>query len=150
VVDQNNEPVVGVSVYPGGARILVRRAARRVRGAGTSTDDQGAYRLERVQPGRAYTVMASGLGARFRRFRTRPWTRRCACRAVVPTYYPNARSIDGAEPVVLRPGERRDGVDIRLTRSPAFCLEGLLEGISRAGRRALQYRRDAAGQRKKR
>jgi hypothetical protein len=48
--------------------------------------------------------------------------------AVVPTYYPNARSIDGAEPVVLRPGERREGVDIRLTRSAAFCVDAMLEG----------------------
>jgi hypothetical protein len=32
--------------------------------------------------------------------------------------------------LVLRPGERREGVDIRMTRSPAFCLDGVLEGPS--------------------
>jgi hypothetical protein len=47
---------------------------------------------------------------------------------VVPTWYPNAPTIDGAAPLVLRPGERRDGVDIRIAKVAAYCTEGTAEG----------------------
>ena len=45
----------------------------------------------------------------------------------VPTYYPSSPSIEGAEPVVLRPGEVREGMDIRMARSPSFCIDGMVE-----------------------
>ena len=127
VVDQNNEPVVGIAVYLV-AREYSYGALRAVFAGAGYTDDQGAYRLQRVPPGRAYAVMAQ------RRWRTlpaisdSPLDAALRLPAVLPTYYPNARSIDGAEAVVLRPGEQREGVDIRLTRSAAFCLDGVLEG----------------------
>ena len=48
--------------------------------------------------------------------------------AVVPTYYPNSRTAEGAEPLTVRPGELREGIDIHLARSPSFCLEGVTRG----------------------
>ena len=50
--------------------------------------------------------------------------------AFVPTYYPNAAAIDGAEMITLKPGEVRDGVDIRVLRSPSFCLDATVVGAS--------------------
>ncbi|MCX6632042.1 MAG: carboxypeptidase-like regulatory domain-containing protein [Candidatus Solibacter sp.] len=132
VVDENREPVVGLAVFLV-AREYSHGALRAVFTGVGNTDDQGAYRLERVQPGRAYAVLAQ------RRYRglppisDSPLDPELRLPAVVPTYYPNARSMDGAELQVLRPGEQREGVDIRLTRSAAFCLDGVLEGASGPG-----------------
>jgi Carboxypeptidase regulatory-like domain len=132
VLDQNNEPVVGIYVFLV-AREYSYGALRAVFANATATDDQGEYRLTRVQPGRTYAVMA-GRGPRaLPALSDSPLGPELRLPAVVPTYYPNARSVDGAEAVVLRPGEQRESVDIRLTRSAAFCLEGVLEGSGGPG-----------------
>jgi hypothetical protein len=127
VVDQNAEPVVGAAVFLV-AREYSHGALRAVFAGAGNTDDEGAYELQRVQPGRAYTVMAQRAWRRLPAISDSPLDPALRLPAVVPTYYPNARSIDGAEALVLRPGEQREGVDIRLTRSAAFCLDGVLEG----------------------
>jgi hypothetical protein len=87
VVDQNNEPVVGISVFLV-AREYSYGALRAVFAGAGSTDDQGEYRLERVHPGRAYRCWPAGGGARFRRFRTRRWSGRCACPRWCPRTFP--------------------------------------------------------------
>jgi len=132
VLDQNDEPVVGIAVTLV-AREYSYGALRAVFAGAANTDDQGAYRLPRVPPGRAYAVMAQRAWRTLPPISDSPLDPALRLPAVVPTYFPNARSIDGAEAVVLRPVERREGVDIRLTRSPAFCLEGVLEGNSGPG-----------------
>ena len=132
VVDQNNEAVVGISVFLV-AREYSHGALRAVFAGAGNTDDQGEYRLQRVTPGRAYAVMAKRPWRTLPAISDSPLDPALRLRAVVPTYYPNARSIDGAEFVVLRAGERREGVDIQLTRSPAICLEGVLQGIAGPG-----------------
>ena len=132
VVDQNKEPVVGLAVYLV-AREYSHGALRAVFAGYSATDDQGEYRLERVQPGRAYAVMASKKYRAIPAISDAPVELELRLPAVVPTYYPNAPSIDGAELLVLRPGEQREGVDIRLTRSKAFCVDGVVEASGGAG-----------------
>ena len=44
-----------------------------------------------------------------------------------PTYYPDSPSIAGAESMVLRPGETREGIDIRMARGPSYCIEGVVD-----------------------
>ena len=136
VVDQNNEPVVGIAVFLV-AREYSHGALRAVFAGAGNTDDQGAYRLERVPPGRAYTVLATRARRGLPAISDSPLDPELRLPAVVPTYYPNARSIEGAEALVLRPGEHREGIDIHLTRSAAFCLDGVLEGTS--GPAALRF-----------
>ena len=132
VVDQNREPVVGIAVFLV-AREYSHGALRAVFAGAGNTDDQGEYRLQRVQPGRAYTVLATRARRGLPAISDSPLDPELRLPAVVPTYYPNARSIEGAEALVLRPGEQREGVDIRLTRSAAFCLDGVLEGNTGPG-----------------
>ncbi|MEO8369329.1 MAG: carboxypeptidase-like regulatory domain-containing protein [Candidatus Solibacter sp.] len=129
VVDQNNEPVVGISVYLV-ARDYSYGALRAVFAGAGNTDDQGEYLLERVSPGRAYAVMAGRKYRPLGPLSDAPLDPALRLPAVVPTFYPNSRTPEGAEPLTLRPGERREGVDIHLARSPSFCLEGVLEGNS--------------------
>lgn len=46
------------------------------------------------------------------------------------TYFPNSPTREGASPIVLRPGEQREGVDIEMKRTQNYCISGTLEGPS--------------------
>jgi hypothetical protein len=97
--------------------------------AGASiTDDEGNYLLDRVFPFRAYGVMVRksyrGLPAQS----DAPLDPSLRLPAFVPTYHPNAATADDAELITLRPGELREGIDIRLQRSSSFCMEAVIEG----------------------
>ncbi|HLK62847.1 MAG TPA: carboxypeptidase regulatory-like domain-containing protein [Bryobacteraceae bacterium] len=129
VVDQNKEPVPGIAVYLV-VREYVAGALRAVFTNLAITDDQGEYHLGRVAAGRSYMVMAQRLTRRLDAVSDAPADPRLRRPAVVPTFYPNSRSMDGAEMLVLRSGEQREGIDIRLVRSPAYCLDGIVEGGS--------------------
>jgi hypothetical protein len=127
VLDQNKEPVVGISVMLI-AREYFHGALRLVFASAGFTDDQGEYTIGRVQPGRAYGVLAAKRVRTLPAISDEPANPEARLPAIVPTYYPNARSIDGAELLVLRPGELREGVDIRLARSASFCIDAKFEG----------------------
>ena len=53
--------------------------------------------------------------------------------AVVRSYYPGASTIEGAQPIALRAGERREGVDLNMLRAPSYCVEGVLAGAAGPG-----------------
>ena len=46
----------------------------------------------------------------------------------VPTYYPSAVRIDSASPIVLQPGEQRGMVNVKISRSPLYCISGKVQG----------------------
>ncbi|MEO8597850.1 MAG: carboxypeptidase regulatory-like domain-containing protein [Candidatus Solibacter sp.] len=132
VVDQNKEPVPGITVFLV-AREYTYGALRAYFTSAATTDDEGVYTLERVTPGRTYAVMANRLRRNLKPISDAPLDPAVRLPSVVPTYFPNAPSLDGSEPLILRPGERREGVDIRIRRAASFCLEGVLEGNSGPG-----------------
>jgi carboxypeptidase family protein len=124
VLDDNGEPLPEVAVYAvlkqyhyGELTYLVK--------VGVKTDDRGVYSMPMLEPGQAYLLRAekrdpqpfSGAPADFKRRKP----------MLVRTYYPNSDSIDTAAPLILRVGERREGVDISMARRPAYCIEGSLE-----------------------
>ena len=126
VVDQNKEPVPGVSV------ILIAReyswgTLRYVFANAATTDDQGEYTMQRVSAGRAYLILAKRAFRRLEPISDAPVDRALRRPAVIPTYYPNSPSPEGAQPLLLRSGEHREGIDIRLVRTPSYCLEGVTE-----------------------
>jgi len=43
------------------------------------------------------------------------------------TWYPGSITDEGAQPLVLQPGEHREGVDFELKKSPSFCMEGTVD-----------------------
>jgi hypothetical protein len=45
----------------------------------------------------------------------------------VLSYYPDATTPESAQTITVRPGEHREQVNIRLRRSPSYCVEGVLE-----------------------
>jgi hypothetical protein len=101
------------------------------------TDDRGEYTLARVAPGRAYLVMAAKRTRKLEAISESPIEPKLRRPAVVPTYYPGTPSFEGAQALVLRTGEHREGIDIRLLRSPAYCIEGVLQGAN--GPEALSF-----------
>jgi hypothetical protein len=92
-----------------------------------TTDDRGEYRLTGAVPGRAYVVLAKRRWAAMDPISTVPVDPKLRRPAARPTYYPDSPSIDGAEWMVLRAGETREGVDIRMARGPSHCIEGVVD-----------------------
>jgi hypothetical protein len=123
VIDDNGEPVAGVSVFLV-AREYSLGALRYVFTAAANTDDRGVYSLASVPPGRAYLLYAWKITRQLKPVSDAPAEVRLRKRAAEPTFYPSSDSIEGAAPVTLRPGEAREGIDIRMLRSPSYCIDG--------------------------
>ena len=127
VVDENDEPLPGLEVvllgreyYMGELRYYRRAAAR--------TDDQGEYRITRkVPPGTGWLVWATMLDRGMEPISDAPADPKLRRPAMVPTYYPSAPTAEEATVVTLGAGEQREGVDIRMVRSPSFCLEAQID-----------------------
>jgi Carboxypeptidase regulatory-like domain len=124
VLDDNKEPVPGAAVYAM-SREYYSGALEYLIKMGSTTNDRGEYVLPLLEPGRAYLVRAEKREPRpVSRAPADPKLRR---KTLAPAYYSNSIAIEGAAPLVLRAGERREGVDIVVTRSLSYCIEGLLE-----------------------
>ncbi len=131
VVDENKEPA------PGTAVVLVTReyflGALRYRYASMGqTDDRGVYTLRRVVPGRPYLVMAGHRMKALPAISDVSQDPKLRKRVPSRTYFPDSPTIEGGELLVLRPGERREGVDIRLPKSQSYCFDGVLEAGGKA------------------
>jgi len=146
ILDENKEPVPGRNV------MLVAREYRlgvleHVYAGAARTDDQGAYRLQRVTPGRAFLIVVQRPHGKLSAVSDAPADPKLRKKVFPPTYYPGSTSIDGAQPLILRSGERREGVDMQLSRVPSFCIEGVL--ATESGPAALDFqvapRRPASG-----
>jgi len=127
VVDQNNEPVPGLRVVAV-TREYNAGALRAVMTSAGITDDLGEYVIDRIEPGRAYAVMADRGAPRLSAYSDAPLDPALRRPAVAPTYYPNARTLEGGERVVMRDGETRESIDIKIARTPSFCIEGRIAG----------------------
>ena len=122
VVDDNGEPVFGVSVFLV-AREYSLGALRYVFAAAADADGRGSYSMS-VLPGRAFLLYAWKVTRQLKPVSDAPADVKLRKRAAAPTYYPSSDSIEGAAPVTLRPGEAREGIDIRMLRSPSYCIDG--------------------------
>ena len=136
VVDENKEPVPGLTVflvsreyYLGTLGYFFRSTAQ--------TDDRGQYTLSRVTAEHPYLIMADRIEHRLPPHSEVPLDPKLRRRAPIRTWYPNSPAKEGAMTVVLRPGERREGVDIELKKAQAYCAEGVAE--SPLGPAALEF-----------
>jgi hypothetical protein len=127
VVDENKEPLPGVLVqliareYQNGSLRFV------VAGPMAQTDDRGRYGLPGVAPGRGYLVLARRPGPSLSAISDVPADPDRRKSVLIPTWFGDSDSIDGAEIVTLSPGERREAIDIQMRRSPSCCIEGILD-----------------------
>ncbi len=133
IVDQNKEPMADVSV-----RLIAREyslgALRYVYAGAAQTNDQGEYVMNNVESGRAYLLEVHKGYQSINAISESPANPKLRRPAVVPTYYPGTAALEGAQALTLNPGERRDGVDIRVLRTQSFCIDGVLQSGSGLGK----------------
>jgi len=132
ITDQNGEPVPDIMV------ILIAReyslgALHYVFAGNTTTNDAGEYTLQNVEPGRGYLILAEKRTFNLSAMSESPEDPRLRRRAVVPTFYPGAPVPEGAQAIALRPGEHREAIDIRLQRSPSYCIDGTIDRVAAGG-----------------
>ena len=119
VTDATGEPQAEVTVMalrrlPNGPPMPVPS------GRGAQTDDLGAYRLYGLAPGQYYVqVIARPTMGMFSLAAARPTVN-------IPTYYPAARAIDGAQAITVAAGETVKDADIRVIETPAFQIAGIV------------------------
>ncbi len=125
VLDEYGDPVSNVNVAaladrPGGPT--------RVTGGANRTDDQGAFRLFGLQPG-DYFVKADDPGLGAMSATTEGW---------LPTYYPGTANLADAPVVHVDAGQDAGAIEIRLVRSRAFHIRGVvLDADGRPSPRAM-------------
>ena len=126
VFDAGKEPLPGIRMWLVHRQYFLGELRYTLAGA-TTTDDKGEYRLTSAMPGRAYLVLAENRAGALDATSSVPTDPKSRMPAVSTTYYPDSTSVDGAQAIVLRAGETREGVDVRMARSPSYCMEGTLD-----------------------
>ena len=132
--------------------ILVQLSQREFRGGvqqyvpargGQVTDEHGAYRFPQIPPGMSYVLAAvpregSAVSAAADSRRRN---------LVLPvTYFPGVTDIDGAQSIVLRPGEALTGIDLKLTATAGYCIGGVIQVGGSPGPAPYDvFREDGAG-----
>jgi Carboxypeptidase regulatory-like domain len=132
IVDEYKEPVPGMTVYLISPEYYGGELGYFIKNQ-TRTDDRGQYKLARVLPEHTYVVMAEQRPQRMPPHSTVPLDPKLRRRVAMRTFYPNATSKESAALVNVRPGERREGVDIEVKRSLNYCLDAQLFGPMGAG-----------------
>jgi len=126
VVDEDQKPVAGAAVLLLEKKFEFGQMAYDREFTATTGDD-GYYRLEPVRAERSYLILVK-----------KPLTAAAQAaaaseaaaereRVLVPTYYPNSPDAQGAQPVILTPGESRAGIDVKMAATDAYCIDGALD-----------------------
>uniref|UniRef100_Q01NC0 Carboxypeptidase regulatory-like domain-containing protein n=1 Tax=Solibacter usitatus (strain Ellin6076) TaxID=234267 RepID=Q01NC0_SOLUE len=126
VLDENKAPMTGITVFlvaPEYRRGVLRHAYA----SSATTNDRGEYRVQRVVPGRVYLLVAAQRRRALDAISDAPADPKLRKKVPAPTFYPNSPSMDGAMAITLRPGETREGMDIRMLRTPSLCVEATLD-----------------------
>src|SRR5450755_4476787 len=93
----------------------------------TTTDFQGHYRFQRVQPGGPYALLSRISPRAFAAISDEPAEMDQRLPAIMPVYYMNSRYPDGALTVSPSPGQKIEGLDIQIERVKAYCAEGVAQ-----------------------
>jgi hypothetical protein len=138
IVDENREPVPGMHVklvsreyYSGVLGYFIKSIA--------TTDDRGVYTMDRIDPEHPYLLMAETAVGRLSPRSEAPLDPKLRRRVPMRTFFPNSPDREGGSPIVLRPGERREGVDIEVKKSASYCVEGTASGIAGPAELYVQY-----------
>jgi hypothetical protein len=128
VLDENKEPVPDVQVWLISREYYLGNLGYYYGVGGGRTNDLGEYTLPHVKPGRPYLLMVERVERSLPAHSEVPLNPKLRRRVPVRTWYPNSPSNDSAQALTLRPGEKREGVDVELKKSPSYCIEGTATG----------------------
>ena len=124
VLDESGEPLADVRVLAmtRPPKVQGAPAAQLLRqgGAGVQTNDLGEFRLFNLPPGEYFIQALPHLDDR---------QAAGAGRTLLPTFYPDATSRDGAASIVLASGQTSDPIDIRMAGAPAFGVSGVVVDV---------------------
>jgi hypothetical protein len=126
VMDENGEPVVNAEVdlvardyYRGKLRYILVWTAQ--------ANDKGDYSLNRVRPGYEYLVYASRRERKLDAISKVPANPKLRKKVFEPAYFGGADRPEGAQILMVRPGERKEGVDFKLRRTQGWCVDGVIQ-----------------------
>jgi hypothetical protein len=136
VTDDAGQPVAGATVFAimrtysrQGFDPLVELSGAELwyhRGSRVTTDDRGRFRFDLLEAGRTYYLLARSLRAAQPPVSDLPGDAAARPPARAAMYYPSARSIELATPIVLSSREDRADVGIVLPRAPSRCVSATL------------------------
>jgi protocatechuate 3,4-dioxygenase beta subunit len=135
VLDDQGEPLPGAVVYVVVHEYYLGEARYYLRYMGFA-DDTGHYEIERVPEGQKIRLMAQMPPPNFDALadanapadpaRRRP--------AYAPVFYPDVPNPEAATQLLLKSGERRDGIDFVIRRERSLCAEGTFDASPGVGR----------------
>ncbi len=135
VFDDKGEPLPGAVVYLVAHEYYLGEARYYLRDMGFA-DDTGHYEIDRAPAGQKFRLMArmpppnfDGLAAA--NVPADPTRRRPA---YAPVFYPDSPSTETATQLLLKSGERREGIDFIIRRERSLCAEGTFDAPSGVGR----------------
>jgi len=126
VLDEDRHPVDGAMVVLLGKRYEFGEVVY-VPGKPVIADGNGKYRFEGVPAEHSFIVLAKKTLKLADSRDDPPADVAKRERVLMPAFYPDAPDPGGAEAVVLAPGEKREGVDIRMAPAPSYCIDGKVE-----------------------
>jgi hypothetical protein len=133
VVDENREPVPGIMVSLVSREYYLGAIGYFFPGIASETNDRGEYTLAHVKTGHPYFILAEKRNYKLAAHSEVPLNPKLRRRVPMRTWYPNVTAKEGAVALVLSPGERRDGIDIEVKKSPSYCIDGTLVSPHGAG-----------------
>ncbi|HWB82518.1 MAG TPA: carboxypeptidase regulatory-like domain-containing protein [Bryobacteraceae bacterium] len=125
VIDEYKEPVPNMMVWLVGREYFLGSLGYFVRGIGR-TNDRGEYTLPGVPAGEPCFLLVQNVAQKLPAHSDAPLNPKLRKRVPMRTWYPNSPIPDGASPVLLRSGERREGLDIEVKKSPSYCADGMM------------------------
>jgi Carboxypeptidase regulatory-like domain len=128
VIDDNKEPVPSMSVFLVAREYYLGSVGYFFR-ATSITNDRGEFKLT-APAGRPYLLMTEKRAQKIPARSDVPLDPKLRRRVPMRTWFPNSPDREGAIAITLRPGEHRERVDIEVKKSPSYCAEGALEGLS--------------------
>jgi protocatechuate 3,4-dioxygenase beta subunit len=94
---------------------------------GTGTNEAGEFRMT-LQPGRYILSATNQRQLPNSRFGEDPAAAQKPDMVYAPTYYPNSPTEQGASPIDIAPGGNMRGIDIRVSKTAAYHVRGVVNG----------------------
>ncbi len=128
VLDENKEPVPDVTVELVKREYYLGNIGYYYSFPNGRTNDLGEFTIAGVEPGRPFFLMAEKVNYNLPTHSEAPLNPKLRKRVPERTLYPSSTFRESAEALNLRPGEKREGVDIQMKKSPSYCVEGTAFG----------------------
>ncbi|HKT11224.1 MAG TPA: carboxypeptidase-like regulatory domain-containing protein [Terriglobia bacterium] len=125
VQDENGKPLSGMAVYLIASRYMYG-ALQRLQAGSAITGPEGKYTFRYVRSGQNYYVFTQKWLETLSAVSTEPSDPRLRKPIPSPTYYGDSPSIEGALPVMVNSGERREEVYVRVPSTTPYCVDGVL------------------------